>query len=66
MKCDFCRNENENDLIFGRWIAYCEKCKDKGGKQKDRDLFWKNECCNGERLDGLDGEGCEMLEKMMM
>jgi hypothetical protein len=64
MKCDFCNNENEDDLIAGRWIFYCKKCENKGGKAEDEKQFWENECCNGERLDNLDGEGQEMILDM--
>lgn len=59
--CDFCGNTNEEQFIYGRWIIYCEQCADKGGKQKDFDHFWENECANGQRLDGLDGEASEMI-----
>lgn len=64
MTCDNCGNKNESEFIYGRWIIYCEKCKE-SGKRKNQELFFDNECCNGERLDGLDGEANEMLLEMM-
>lgn len=59
--CDYCKNTNENDLIAGRWIFYCKKCENKGGKQKDYDLFFENECAGGERLDNLDSQAEQMI-----
>jgi hypothetical protein len=41
--CDFCQNANKDDFIYGRWIIYCEKCKDTGGRQADHDKTWENE-----------------------
>lgn len=64
--CDFCGNANEADFYYGRWLIYCEKCKDKGGKQADRDKTWENEIAgdleNGDfSYIGQDGELSEIL-----
>jgi len=69
MTCDVCDKvidrENGDEYNAGRWVGYCNECKDNGkGPEKDQNLFWENECANGERLDGLDGEGEELLMSM--
>ena len=40
MKCDIC-NKREADF-YGRWIAWCSKCKEQGNK-KDRQKVMDNE-----------------------
>lgn len=65
--CDYCGNENSDDFIFGRWIIYCEKCKDNGGQDRDRELFMDNEVKPDlSNLDELDGEGQDLAFDMLV
>jgi len=40
MTCDIC--DNREAEFYGRWIAWCSKCKDQG-KSKDRQMVIDNE-----------------------
>jgi len=64
MTCDICNKESGDDIILGRWLAYCNKCKEIG-KQKDWDLTYENEVSprlDSGDIDDMDGE----LEEMIM
>lgn len=63
-KCDICDKEKPDDQIyFGRWITYCESCKEQG-KKKDFDLAFENEISpaliDGD-INSIDGELAEQL-----